>query len=50
LFFEDWKKEFGSFENMDFRDLNSRLNSSPNKMIDWKYPKEKMAEVLKAYA
>ena len=50
LFFEDWKNEFGSFENMDFRDLNSRLNSSPNKMIDWKYPKEKMAEVLKAYA
>ena len=50
LYLEHWKYEFGNFENMPFRDLNSRLNSSPNKMLNWKYPKEKMKEVINAYA
>jgi hypothetical protein len=49
LFLEDWKYEFGDYDNMNFRDLNGRLNSSPNKMLKWKYPKEKMNEMLKAY-
>jgi hypothetical protein len=48
LFLEDWKYEFGDFDNINFRDLNSRLNSSPNKMLNWKYPKEKMAEMIKS--
>lgn len=43
---EDWKYQYGDFENMDFRDLNSRLNSSPNKMLNWKYPKEVIKETL----
>jgi len=50
LYLDDWKYEFGDFENMPFRDLNNRLNSSPNKMLNWKYPKEKMDELIKAYA
>ena len=50
LFLEDWKYEFGDYGNMNFRDLNGRLNSSPNKMLKWKYPKEKMDEIIKAYA
>ena len=50
FFIEEWKYEFGNFENMDFKDLNGRLNSSPNKMLNWKYPKEKMNEMIKAYA
>ncbi len=50
LYLEDWKYEFGDFENMNFRDLNNRLNSSPNQMLNWKYPKEKMGEMIKAYA
>ena len=50
LYLEDWKYEFGNFENMNFRDLNGRLNSSPNKMLNWKYPKEKMSELINAYA
>jgi len=50
LFLEDWKYEYGNFDNMNFRDLNGRLNSSPNKMLNWKYPREKMEEMIKAYA
>jgi len=50
LYFEDWEYEFGRFENMNFRDLNNRLNSSPNKMLNWKYPKEEMSDIIKAYA
>ena len=50
LYFDDWKYEYGDFENMPFRDLNNRLNSSPNKMLNWLYPKEKMEELIKVYA
>jgi hypothetical protein len=50
LYLEHWKYEFENFENIPFRDLNNRLNSSPNKMLNWKYPKEKMKEVINAYA
>lgn len=50
LYLDDWKFEYGNFENMDFRDLNNRLNSSPNKMLNWKHPKEKMRDEIKAYA
>jgi hypothetical protein len=50
LYLEDWKFEYGHFDNMNFRDLNNRLNSSPNQMLNWKYPKEKMSEEIKAYA
>lgn len=46
---DDWKRMYGNYENMVFRDLNNRLNSSPNKMLNWKYPKEKMGEMIKAY-
>ena len=47
---DDWKYDYVTFENMPFQDLNNRLNSSPNQMLNWKYPKEKMAEMIKAYA
>jgi len=47
---DDWKKDYGTYDNMPFRDLNNKLNSSPNKMLNWKYPKEKMDEMIKAYA
>ncbi|MFK5878970.1 MAG: hypothetical protein QM478_05680 [Flavobacteriaceae bacterium] len=50
LYLDDWKYEFGEFKNMPFKDLNHRLNSSPNKMLNWKYPKEKMEELIKGYA
>jgi len=46
---EHWKMEYGSFENLPFRKINSGLNSSPNKMLKWKYPKEVMNEIIKAY-
>lgn len=46
---DHWKMEYGSFENLPFRKINSGLNSSPNKMLDWKYPKEVMSEKIKAY-
>lgn len=48
-YFEDWKYEFGNFENMPFRELNGRLNNQPNKQLNWLYPKEKMNEIIKAY-
>ena len=49
LYFEDWKYEFGDYENMPFRDLNNRLNSYPNQMLGWKAPKVIMAEMIKTY-
>ena len=50
LYFDDWKYQYVNFENMPFRDLNGRLNSSPNKMLNWIYPKEAMDKLLSAYA
>ncbi len=50
LYFDDWKYDYVNFENMPFRELNGRLNRSPNKMLNWKYPKEAMDELLSAYA
>ncbi len=47
---EDWKFEYGTYDAMNFRDLNGRLNSSPNNMLNWKYPKEKMKEMINSYA
>jgi len=46
-YFEDWKYEFGNFENMPFRELNGRLNGQPNKQLSWLFPKEKMNEMIK---
>ena len=46
---EQWKIDYGSFENLPFRKINSGLNSSPNQMLEWKYPKEVMNEKIKAY-
>ena len=46
---EHWKMDYGSFENLPFRKINSGLNSSPNQMLEWKYPKEVMNEKIKAY-
>ena len=46
---EQWKIDYGSFENLPFRKINSRLNSSLNQMMEWKYPKEIMNETIKAY-
>lgn len=46
---EQWKSDYGSFENLPFRKINSGLNSSPNQLLKWKYPKEVMNETIKAY-
>ncbi len=46
LTLEHWKNEFQDFDNMPFRDLNSRLNAWPHKSMEWCYPKEKMSEIL----
>ena len=46
---DQWKIDYGSFENLPFRKINSGLNSSPNQMMKWKYPKEIMNETIKAY-
>jgi hypothetical protein len=46
---DHWKMQYGSFQNLPFRKINSRLNSSPNQMLEWKYPKEVMNETIKAY-
>lgn len=47
---ENWKLKFGNFENINFRDLNSRLNRLPNKMLNWKNPKEEMSEMIKSFS
>lgn len=47
-YIEDWKYEFETYENMPFRELNGRLNSQPNKLLNWLYSKEKMDEVIKS--
>ncbi|MFD1014652.1 DUF6933 domain-containing protein [Winogradskyella rapida] len=46
---DQWKLDYGSFENLPFRKINSGLNSSPNQMLNWKYPKEVMNEKIKAF-
>ena len=46
---DHWKVEYGSFENLPFRKINSGLNSSPNQMLQWEYPKEVMDKTIKAY-
>lgn len=46
---DDWIIDYGSFENLPFRKINSGLNSSPNQMLEWKYPEEVMNETIKAY-
>ncbi|WCM41041.1 hypothetical protein MG290_08715 [Flavobacterium sp. CBA20B-1] len=46
---DHWKMEYGGYENLPFRKINSGLNSSPNKILEWKYPKEVMNEIIKAY-
>jgi len=47
---DDWKYEFGDFENISIRDLNNRLNSLPSKLLNWQFPRERMHELIKAYA
>jgi hypothetical protein len=47
LYFEDWKLEYGNFDTMPFRDLTNRLNTQPNKILNWLSPKEKMNELIK---
>jgi IS30 family transposase len=49
LYFEEWKYDYGNFDNMPFRELNNRLNHLPNKMLNWQLPQEKMNELMKAY-
>jgi len=46
---DHWKIKYETFENMPFRNINSGLNSTPNQMLEWKYPKEVMNETIKAY-
>jgi len=46
---DNWKYEFGSIDNWNFEDINSRINSTPYKILNWYFPKEKMKMVLDAY-
>lgn len=46
---EIWKEEYQVFENMPFRELNSRLNNIPYSFLKLKFPKEEMNEVLKNF-
>lgn len=43
---DHWKMEYGTFKNLPFRKVNSRLNSSPNQMLNWKFPKEIMRDTI----
>jgi hypothetical protein len=44
--FDEWKKQYVTFENMPFRDLNNRLNRIPYSFLKLKYPKEEMSVFL----
>lgn len=46
VYIEDWKYEYGSFDNWPFRELNRRINGIPYKQIGWKKPNEKMKELV----
>jgi len=45
-----WKYEFHTFENMPFRELTMRLNSSPTESFNWNSPNKKMTEKLNTSA
>jgi IS30 family transposase len=45
--FDYWKREFGTLENMNMRDLNGRLNRLPLNILNWDVPNEKMRELIK---
>jgi len=45
-----WKYEFQTFENMPFRELTKRINSSPTESFKWKSPHEIMIEKLNTSA
>jgi IS30 family transposase len=45
-YIDDWKEKFKTFENIPFRELNSRLNSLPSKKLGWKSPSESMKEFI----
>ena len=44
-----WKEQFGSFENMPFRELNRRLNDVPIKLVKWGLPKDNMRKLLDTF-
>ncbi len=44
-----WKGQFGSFENMPFRELNRRLNDVPIKLVKWGLPKDNMRKLLDTF-
>lgn len=48
VYIEDWKYEYGSFENWPFRELNRRINGIPYKQNGWMHPNEKMKEMVLA--
>ena len=48
-YFEDWKYEYGNYENMPFRKLNGILNGRPKKQLNWLFSKEKMSEMINLY-
>lgn len=48
VYIEDWKYEYGNFDNWPFRELNRRINGIPYKQIGWKKPNEKMKEMILA--
>ncbi|MDY0142429.1 MAG: hypothetical protein RBR97_11110 [Bacteroidales bacterium] len=45
-YIDNWKDEFGSFENWDFRNINKRINRVPYKQLGWLFPKERMKILL----
>ncbi|WAC02156.1 hypothetical protein N7U66_05385 [Lacinutrix neustonica] len=47
---EYWKYEYGTFENMPFRDIAKRLNFTPTEVFKWKNPREVMITKIKTCA
>jgi len=43
---DDWKYEFGHFDNWPFREINNRINGVPYKDLEWYLPREKMKIML----
>lgn len=42
-------EDFDDFENVPFRELNQRLNETPNKVLNWSFPQKIMNEMIKNY-
>ncbi len=44
-----YKHQFGSYQNMPFRDLTKRINSSPTSAFGWKSPNQMLIEKIDSF-